>query len=192
MSDTTLYVGLDTDKKHIDVAVAEALPRGEVRYWGRIANEAMRDLVRAREASVEDLGRCRQRISSFLLRQDIGYVGKPWTRKHRIWLGQHAFGEASHGLMFAELLDALDQAQARRDRLTDHIAELVPDWSLSWLVEALQVLRGYRLIDAVAALRDQRDRAIHVWAVINGMTIIPAVLGIEFLEKPTEPFGPDE
>ena len=40
MSQDTLYVGLDTDKKHIDVAVAEALPGGEVRYWGKIANEA--------------------------------------------------------------------------------------------------------------------------------------------------------
>jgi transposase len=40
MSQDTLYVGLDTDKKHIDVAVAEALPGGEVRYWGKVANEA--------------------------------------------------------------------------------------------------------------------------------------------------------
>jgi len=38
MKKDTLFVGLDTDKKHIDVAVAEPLPRGEVRYWGRTAN----------------------------------------------------------------------------------------------------------------------------------------------------------
>ena len=38
MRKDTLYVGLDTDKKHIDVAVAEALPDGEVRYWGQVAN----------------------------------------------------------------------------------------------------------------------------------------------------------
>ena len=38
MRKNTLYVGLDTDKKHIDVAVAEALPEGEVRYWGQVAN----------------------------------------------------------------------------------------------------------------------------------------------------------
>ena len=31
MRKNTLWVGLDTDKKHIDVAVAEALPDGEVR-----------------------------------------------------------------------------------------------------------------------------------------------------------------
>ncbi len=34
----TLYLGLDRDGKHIE-AVAEPLPHGEVRYWGRIANE---------------------------------------------------------------------------------------------------------------------------------------------------------
>ena len=59
----------------------------------------------------------------------------------------------------AELLLALDQAQARRDRLTDHIRELVPSWSLAWLVEALQALRGYDLINAavmVAELGDPR------------------------------------
>lgn len=38
MRKDTLYVGLDTDKKQIDVAVAEALPKGEVRYWGQVAN----------------------------------------------------------------------------------------------------------------------------------------------------------
>ncbi len=36
---TILYVGLDTDKKHIDVSVAEPLPGGEVRFWGRIPNQ---------------------------------------------------------------------------------------------------------------------------------------------------------
>jgi transposase len=39
MNQDTLHVGLDTDKRHIDVAVAEPLPRGEVRYWGKLANE---------------------------------------------------------------------------------------------------------------------------------------------------------
>lgn len=160
MRKNTLWVGLDTDKKHIDVAVAEALPDGEVRIWGRTANtpasvdrlvkklgqggreltvcyeagpcgyglyrhlaskrgvkclvvapsmtprrpgdrvktnrrdalklakllraqeltevwvpdaahEALRDVVRARTTAVSSLMRCRQHISSFLLRQGI-------------------------------------------------------------------------------------------------------------------------
>lgn len=242
----TLYVGLDTAKKSIAVAVAEPLPWGAVRSWGKIANtpaalarvikrlrgagrrievcyeagpcgyglyrqlagladvscvvaapsmiprrpgervktdrrdalklatllraqeivpvwvpdaahEAMRDLVRARAMAVEDLTRSRQRIGGFLLRQGIVYVGKPWTKKHRGWLGGLAFERAAQRLMFDELLTALDQAAARRDRLTDHIAELVPAWSLAWLVEALQALRGYRLIHAATLAAEIGD-----------------------------------
>lgn len=246
MTKHTLYVGLDTAKKSIAVAVAEPLPSGEVRSWGKIANtpaalervikrlrgegrrievcyeagpcgygiyrqlagladvscvvaapsmiprrpgervktdrrdalklatllraqeivrvwvpdaahEAMRDLVRARAMAVEDLTRSRQRIGGFLLRQGIFYIGKPWTKKHRGWLGGLAFELAAQRLMIGELLTALDQAAARRDRLTDHIAELVPAWSLAWLVEALQALRGYRLIHAVTLAAEIGD-----------------------------------
>ncbi|MGH6914030.1 MAG: IS110 family transposase, partial [Geminicoccales bacterium] len=121
------------------------------------AHEAMRDLVRAREAAVADLLRCRQRIGGFLLRREIGYVGKPWTRKHRAWLGRLEFAEPAHRLMVAELLEALDQAQARRDRLSDHIAERVASWSLAWLVEALQVLRGYALSNAATLAAELGD-----------------------------------
>jgi transposase len=35
-----MYVGLDTDKRHIDVAVADPLPGGDVRYWGQIGSDA--------------------------------------------------------------------------------------------------------------------------------------------------------
>jgi transposase len=246
MSENILFVGLDTDKNHIDLAVAEPLPGGEVRYWGKIANEeaaldrmvkrlqrggrqlkfcyeagpcgygiyrrlngkpavscevvapsltprrpgvrvktnrrdcltlvkllraeeltaawvpdvaheAMRDLIRARSAAVADLMRCRQRIAGFLLRQEMRYAGKPWTNKHRVWLGRLEFAAPAHRLMFAEMLEGLDQATARRARLTDHIGELVPGWSLAWLVEALQALRGYRLINAASLVAEIGD-----------------------------------
>ena len=81
----------------------------------------MRDLVRARSSVVSVLTRCRQHVSSFLVRQRIACAGKPWTHKHRAWLGTLKFEYAAHRLLLTELLLALDQAQARRDRLTDHI-----------------------------------------------------------------------
>jgi transposase len=120
-------------------------------------HEAMRDLVRARAAAVADLIRCRQRIGGFLLRQEVGYAGKPWTKKHRLWLGRLEFVAPAHRLMFGELLDALDQTQARRARLGDHVAELVPGWSLAWLVEALQALRGYRMVNAASLVAEIGD-----------------------------------
>ena len=78
------------------------------------AHEAMRDLVRARASVVSDLTRCRQHISSFLLRQGIAYIGKPWTNKHRAWLGMLKVEHAAHRRLLVELLSALDQTQARR------------------------------------------------------------------------------
>ena len=36
----TLYIGLDTDKNWIDISVAEAQLGGEVRYFGKVANQA--------------------------------------------------------------------------------------------------------------------------------------------------------
>lgn len=246
MGKGTRFVGLDTDKQYIDVAVAEPLPGGEVRDHGRIPNtvealdrllerlcrggwelvvcyeagpcgyaisrqlagrpgvtchmvapsmtprrpgdkvktnrrdarmlarmlraealtsvwvpdethEAMRDLVRARGAAVEALVRCRQHVSSFLLRQRIGYPGKPWTKKHRAWLGRLEFDHAAHRLMLGDALSALDAAIARRDRLTQHIEELVPSWSLAWLVEATKALRGYRSINAIVLVAEIGD-----------------------------------
>jgi transposase len=121
------------------------------------SHEAMRDLVRARKAAVEDLVRARQRLGGFLLRQGVHYIGKSWTKKHRGWLGRLAFDFAAHRLMFMEMLSALDEAQARRDRLGDHIQELVGSWSLAWLVEAVQALRGYRLINAASLVAEIGD-----------------------------------
>jgi hypothetical protein len=49
--------------------------------------EALRDLVRAREAVRVDLMRCRHRLSKLLLRHGIRFEdGAAWTQRHRDWL----------------------------------------------------------------------------------------------------------
>src|SRR5260370_30886734 len=104
----------------------------------------MGDLVRARAAAVTAVVRCQQQIGSFLLRQQIAYVGgKPWTKKHRQWLGTLTFEQAAHRLMVAEALLALDQATARRQRLGEHIEELGASWPLAWPVQAPPAPRPY-------------------------------------------------
>ena len=50
-------------------------------------HEAMRDLVRAREAAVDDLKSKRQQVLSLLLRLGRHFTGKrTWTRAHMNWL----------------------------------------------------------------------------------------------------------
>src|SRR5690242_781487 len=53
--------------------------------------EALRDLVRAREAVRVDLMRCRHRLSKLLLRHGIRFEdGRAWTDRHRQWLAKIA------------------------------------------------------------------------------------------------------
>ena len=52
-----------------------------------VRDEAIRDLVRAREDAVISQRRSRQQLKALLLRNDIRYVGKSsWTAAHRRWL----------------------------------------------------------------------------------------------------------
>src|SRR2546421_1514911 len=51
--------------------------------------EALRDLVRARDAVRMDLMRCRHRLSKLLLRHGIRFDdGRAWTERHRDWLAR--------------------------------------------------------------------------------------------------------
>ena len=44
------------------------------------ADEAVRDLARARDDAREDLQRCRHRLGKLLLRRGLHYHGRNWTR----------------------------------------------------------------------------------------------------------------
>src|SRR6266498_5075070 len=57
--------------------------------------EALRDLVRAREDIRGDLMRSRHRLSKLLLRHDVRYddTASAWTKAHRAWLSRVDLGE---------------------------------------------------------------------------------------------------
>jgi transposase len=58
------------------------------------AEEAVRDLCRARADLVDDRGRARRRLQSFLLRHGRVYrAGVCWTSKHERWLGAQRFDD---------------------------------------------------------------------------------------------------
>ncbi len=71
------------------------------------AHEAMRDLCRARQATMEGLRRARQQVLSFLLRHGRIYSGGGhWTRTHRLWLAAQRFGHPARQIAFEELVQA--------------------------------------------------------------------------------------
>ena len=73
------------------VTLARLLRAGELTgIWVPDAvHEAMRDLVRAREAASEDLRKKRQQLQSFLLRHGRTFTGRrAWSAAYSRWLAR--------------------------------------------------------------------------------------------------------
>jgi transposase len=121
------------------------------------AHEAIRDLVRARQAAVRTLRQARQQLSGFLLRHGHHYNRPAWTLMHRRWLAGLRFEHAVHHIVLEDCIAAVEAATARRDRLEAHIAAALPDWSLATVVQALQALRGMALVAAATLVAELGD-----------------------------------
>jgi transposase len=116
-------------------------------------SEALRDLVRAREAAKQDQLRARHRLTKFLLRTGrrppLGL--KAWTEKYVEWIQQIHY---THPAREATLLDCLNEVQhmaERVKRLEQSILELV-NLALApvqAVIQGLQALRGVAHISAV-------------------------------------------
>src|ERR1700679_3760246 len=121
------------------------------------AHEAIRDLVRARQAAVRTLRQARQQLSGFLLRHGQHYHRPAWTLLHRRWLASLKFDQPVHHIVLEDCIAAIEAATERRDRLEAHIQAALPEWSLAPVVEALQALRGVGLVAAATLMAELGD-----------------------------------
>jgi transposase len=113
-------------------------------------HEAVRDLVRAREAGSGDLRRNRQQLLSFLLRHGRIFEGRGhWTLAHRRWLAGQSFEHRAQQIVFQERLDAIEDAAQRLGRLDGQLRAIVPSWSMAPVVGAYQAMRGASFLVAV-------------------------------------------
>ena len=93
-----------------------------------------------------------------MLRHDRVYSGRTsWTQAHRRWLAGLAFDHRAQQIVFQEYIHAIDDAEARRDRLSGQIGELLPSWPMAPLVAALQAMRGVALLAAVTLVAEIGD-----------------------------------
>jgi transposase len=121
-------------------------------------HEAMRDLVRARDAAAKDYRIKRQNVSSLLLRLGRHYPGKKtWGRAHINWLTSLKLEHREQRIAFEEMLLAVRQVRERIERLEQAMREAVADWTLAPVVEAVQALRGIDMVGAVAFLAELGD-----------------------------------
>lgn len=116
------------------------------------AHEALRDLVRAREAAKYDQHRARQRLSKFLLRTGQ----KPpscstWSLKYLEWIRALRYEHVAQEATRIDYLAEVDHASERIIRLEKAIEDAIQHASPSVkaVIDGLQALRGVARLSAV-------------------------------------------
>jgi transposase len=153
-----------------------------------VAQEAARDLVRAREDCRADLMRVRHRLSKLLLRHGIVYDGgQGWTTKHDAWLRQQQLDTAGARMAFDAEYDAVLNVKARRDRLDRAIKELAGDSEFTPIVRRLGCLRGVSTLTGFALAVEIGD-----WHRFTGNTIgsFVGLIPSEFSSGASRTLGP--
>ena len=116
-------------------------------------SEALRDLVRAREAAKQDQLRARHRLSKFLLRsgQRPAQGVKAWTQSYMAWVRQLRFPQIAQEFTRLDYLHEVEHMGERVKRLEQAIVEAVKLASpeLQEVIKGLQALRGVAQISAV-------------------------------------------
>ena len=116
-------------------------------------SEALRDLVRAREAAKQDQLRARHRLSKFLLRSGQRPVQgmKAWTQPYMAWVKQLRFSQVAQESTRLDYLTEVEHMGERVVRLEKAIEEAVKLASseIQAVVKDLQALRGIAQISAV-------------------------------------------
>src|SRR5262245_2145504 len=112
-------------------------------YIPSVEDEAIRDVVRAREDALKDLKAAKVRLKAFLLRQDIRYEGRAnWTAAHLRWLANVVCPTPAQQIVFQEYVRAVSEQTERLQRLEAELPPLVQTWRWAPVVEASQALTG--------------------------------------------------
>ena len=138
-----------------------------------LAQEAARDLVRAREDVRGDLMRARHRLSKLLLRQGLVWAGgQPWTGRHDLWLRSQRFNLPGRQLAFDSAYETMVLTLDRRNRLDAAIVEMAKNSDYTDLVHRLGCLRGISTLTGFGLAVEVGD-----WTRFTGSTI-GAFLGL--------------
>jgi transposase len=120
--------------------------------------EALRDLVRAREAVRVDLMRARHRLSKLLLRHGIRFDdGVAWTERHRAWLASVTLEWPAAQATMLDARGAIDALSHRRDGLEREIVGMLPTSPWTVQVGVLRCLRGVDTLTAVGLCAEIGD-----------------------------------
>jgi transposase len=121
------------------------------------ADEAVRDLARARDDAREDLQRCRHRLGKLLLRRGLHYGGRNWTQAHRRWVDSLIWAHAAERAVVDDYLLAIDHTEARLLELDARLAEIADQEPYRTPVGWLRCFRGIDTLTAMLILAELHD-----------------------------------
>ena len=148
-----------TDKRD-SIKLARLLRAGELTsvYVPDPADEAIRDLCRARSDAVDDQRRSRFRLKAFLLRNGYRYQGKStWGVAHMRYLRELVLPHPAQKAILEEYLMAIESARERISRAEASMELMKESWHLKAAVEALMAMRGFRLVAAMISVSELGD-----------------------------------
>lgn len=122
------------------------------------AQEALRDLTRAREDMKHLQRQAKQRLLGFLLRHRKHYGGETnWTKAHFRWLETVTFDQPVQQIVFQEYVDSVQAMSRRVDALDEQIKGAAAG-SVFWpVIEGLMALRGVSLLTATIIVDEIGD-----------------------------------
>lgn len=122
------------------------------------AQEAVRDLLRARDDLRKDRVAARHRLTKFLLRHGRRFVGGVnWTHKFWSWMRTQRFEQPAATRAFEHYVARVQEIDARMDDLEREIADLAQTPEYRERVQRLATLRGISMLSAMVLLAELGD-----------------------------------
>jgi len=122
------------------------------------AEEAVRDLIRAREDAVIDKLRARHRLMKFLLRQGRVYRDtKSWGVAHREWINAQTFDLPASQMTLDTYRQTLTEMESRSGALDQRIETLAMAEPYKTPVSYLRCLKGIDTLSAMTLITEIHD-----------------------------------
>lgn len=141
------------------------------------ADEALRDLTRAREDAAKALRTAKHQLNAFLLRHNVRYSGiSRWTQAHFNWLADISMSHPGQQIALQEYIDTVERNKSLVKRLTVQVEQLSLQCRLAPFVKAFQSMRGISTIISaiVAAELGDLKRFKHPEQLMAYLGLIPS------------------
>jgi len=142
----------------------------------QVADEALRDLRRARADALRELKTAKHRLKAFLLRHGYRYQGKAnWSQPHIRYLRELVLPHPAMKTILEEYLQGIDAAHARVERIEASMLSLLESWRLKPAVQALMAFRGFQLVAAMITVSELGDihRFEHPRQLMTYLGLVP-------------------